>query len=89
MSNTQDIQRTILVLTTAIVDAINESTKNGGMGIPSGHLYAQLMSFGLTLNSYESILARLVEHELVLQDGSYLLTPGPKAVEFLARNRGN
>lgn len=48
----------------------------GDEGIPSGHLYARMMGYGMRLATYESILAGLVSAGLV-QDDHHLLTARP------------
>lgn len=50
----------VVAVLKAIGDTIIESAKDAGpMGIPSGHVYAILMGFNLSLSTYQSILAGL------------------------------
>ena len=42
--------------------------------IPSGHLYAALMTIGMTLDTYNRFLSTLIGAGLVRRDPSHLLT---------------
>lgn len=44
--------------------------------IPSGHLYAQLMGYGVGLNTYEKIINVLVKAELVAKTNHVLAWTG-------------
>ena len=51
------IMEAIKAITDAVVSMVKESGTNGK---PSGHIYAVLMTHGITLEQYESIMATLV-----------------------------
>jgi hypothetical protein len=49
--------------------AIIEATRQG---IPSGHLYAHLMTQGVTLENYNRMIAPLVDMGYITNDNHYL-----------------
>jgi len=58
---THDTERAIRVLAmlgSAILETVQES---GEMGCPAGILYAGLMSFGISLNTFQAIMSGLVQ----------------------------
>ncbi len=45
----------------AVADAIIETVQIAGpLGVPGGHIYAALMTHGMTLEQYEQIMSGLV-----------------------------
>lgn len=57
----------------AIADAIVEGVKAAGeLGAPSGHIYAALMSYGLSLDQYYSFVRVLVGAGKIRQAGNLL-----------------
>ena len=44
----------------AVVSAIQEAVDASPQGLPTGHLDATLMTFGCTLQQYESIIGTMV-----------------------------
>lgn len=53
-----------------IADAIVQTAKEAGpMGIPGGHVYAALMTYGLRLDQYEQIMAALVQAGKLRREG--------------------
>jgi hypothetical protein len=57
----------------AVIKAVAEAIQSLGE-VPAGHLYANLMGHGLSLDTFESIIGILVAAEVVKRDGSHLLT---------------
>lgn len=55
----------------AVADTIRELKE-----IPSGHLYAQLMTSGMTLNQYQQIISMLKRTGLVSESNNLLTWTG-------------
>lgn len=58
----------IRVCADAVGEAIQELRK-----VPSGHLYAMLMSTGMDLDTYQSIVDKLIADGKIRQERSHLL----------------
>ena len=59
------------------VEAIREAVDAAGdAGIPSGHLYAMLMAYGLSLPAYQSLIAILVKTGKIAESGHLLRKAG-------------
>jgi len=72
MLNEQE-QKTILALVDTIGDTIREATETSSIhGIPSGHLYAFVMSF-MSLSAYSQVIAMLKARGEVVEK-NHLLT---------------
>ena len=69
MINKNDIAESLKAVM-AIADCIKEAKR-----IPSGHLYAQVMAFGCTLETYESIIGLLTSGDkpLVKKENNELI----------------
>jgi hypothetical protein len=58
----------------AAFEAIEEGIRAAGAdGVPSGHIYAQLMPFGCTEELYNRLLGILIEGGCVRRDGNHRL----------------
>lgn len=57
----------------SIVGVIGESIRELGQ-VPSGHLYAVVMSGGMDLAQYEQAIGLLKRSKLVAEDASHMLT---------------
>lgn len=57
----------------AIIDSVAEC---GHKGAPGGHLYAALMSTGMSLHQFEQIMATLVSNGYLRQDGHVYFSSG-------------
>lgn len=68
-------QRTAL---SQVIDAILDAVRAAGpLGAPGGLIYAPLMAEGCTFNQYTSIMAGLVRHGKLRQDGDlYFIVEG-------------
>ena len=71
---TAEQKRALIVIVSAITEAIKEA---GELGAPGGVLYAALMSQGCTLNQFESIMGALVRLGRITKDGEcYFIREG-------------
>ena len=66
-TTTTPAAKALLIIRT-VADAIREAGS-----IPSGHLYAMLMTYGCSLSQYESIIGILVESGRVEKRGDLLV----------------
>jgi hypothetical protein len=61
-------EQTLMIV--RIADAVVETVKDcGDRGAPGGHLYAALMSHGMSLDSFEKLMGVLVEMKRVKKRG--------------------
>ena len=56
-----DKERAIKVLRMTVAAILDAAEHAGPMGAPSGHVYAAMMQFGMTLDMYQQIIAGLVD----------------------------
>lgn len=69
-----ELRPAAIAIVRAIADAIRIAEE-----IPSGHLYAMLMEFGIELQAYQNVIDLLIRAELIEKDRSHLLRwIGPK-----------
>lgn len=59
-------EQTVRAIALAIVDTVREM---GSHGAPGGVLYAALMSVGLSLESFQTLMGALVEAGVLRQEG--------------------
>lgn len=52
-----------------LADIVIETVKTSPDGVPAGHLYAALMSVGLSLEQFERLMGLLVEADKVTKRG--------------------
>jgi predicted transcriptional regulator len=62
----RQVVEAIAAVTEAIVETIAESN---GVGVPGGLIYMALMSYGISLNTFESLMAGLTHAGLVVRSG--------------------
>ena len=54
----------------AVIDIVVETIeKSGSSGVPGGHLYAVLMTYGCTLAQFEYLMGALVETKKIRKSG--------------------
>lgn len=70
MKNTSAAADLIITLIQTIDEAVRLA---GPDGIPSGHLYAMLISAGIDLATYERLLGILIEAGQIRREDSHLL----------------
>jgi hypothetical protein len=59
--------------------AIRAATEQSPLrGVPSGALYARLMAYGMTLDTYNQIIGLLTKKGLITNKGHLLQWVGPK-----------
>ena len=64
--------RALALIVEAVIDAVKTA---GPTGAPGGVLYAAMMSFGCTLQQFESLMSMLVRTDVLKRDGQcYQLT---------------
>jgi hypothetical protein len=72
------IDRLLLMISQIILEGVRAA---GPLGAPGGHLYADLMIYGCTLEQFESIMRGMVGAGLLVKNGQcYLLGPNAPKV---------
>lgn len=69
----------------AILCVILETLAESSHGVPSGHIYAALMTTGISLDSYQAILEIAQKGGLVVVEKSHLVTITPKGLDIVAK----
>lgn len=72
MTDTATVHRAIRALADIIADTVAEA---GPLGVPSGHVYAILMTAGVTLPVYETMVRILHDERRIIRRGDVLYPP--------------
>ncbi len=79
-------QQKVALFLIAIIAAVEEATATSAVGgLPSGELYATLMTCGMTLETYQAVIAKCCESGLIRQSNNLLIFTGPPSGRFAAR----
>lgn len=65
--------KTLRLVASAIIETVEAS---GHTGAPGGHLYAALMSTGMSLNQFEQIMTALVSKGFLRKEGHVYFSTG-------------
>lgn len=74
----------VIEIATAVIDTVYEAREHGA---PGGVMYAALMSAGLSLESFEKLMALLIERNFVVKRGDCYF-PGETTFEMKRVSRG-